>query len=503
MATGCNRFYHNIQWYLAIGLIAIPSIIGLICIRPVYTAYAQVVSPCTQPQSLSRGIMDMDGNPANSYMPTLVADSEGYIHAVWMTRITTEIQGIYNALYYSRWDGLTWSTPVNIFYSTSSGYWMPQAATGPGDQIHLAFVNGGVLWYSHVLAREADQVKAWSTPIRLSDYGVTNASIAVSRDGVIRIAYTHFVGVKKEIYYLFSSDGENWSLPEDILDVKSQTNDIISRIAVDENERIHVVIGETYFGGNAVYYLRSSDSGKTWSPPLVVDQQDSRYKSPYTPSLISVITRGKDEVHLIWDGAPMGQRWHQWSDDGGKTWKQAVQLSADVRGLTGTNAMAFDKTGRLYLFTMGLKGTAPYYATWLDGTWSALTPLAPGSWNGEEPGIAFSGDKMVVAWWNNNVQDDPPSVLDVASSTCTINAPPLLIQNTEIPSVEITQTPEMIAPQQPTITPTVQVVKDSEAFPSKSLPNETGSPLTIGFVFGSLPAVVLIAFILLIRRKGI
>lgn len=398
------------------------------------SVYAQEASTWMPPLPISRGILDDAGRPIDSIAPTLVVDSTGIVHAFWAT-IQTHETGSY--LYYARWDGTTWSPPLDILYSSSGNYQLPQAAIDQDDQIHLVWVSGGLLLYSQTATTETISARTMSEPIRVIDELATNASIAVAPDGNIHIVYTTTdVGrnITHTVFHIWSPDGETWFSPIEIGIVRSEINHVVPRLDIDERNRIHIVFGENG-AGDAVYYSRSSDNGKSWSKLLTIASRDERYFGTYGPAWINVFAIGRDEIHIVWDGIPAGQRWHQWSDDGGETWKPQVQISPELVGLTGTNAMGVDSTGRLHLFTMG-----PAYASWWNGTWSSLDPILRQGWDwdGEGPALAVNGNQIVIAWWNRE-----PDAIEIWSSSAQIDTPTKMqnLQVSEITRPTSTSTP--------------------------------------------------------------
>lgn len=302
-------------------------------------------------------------------------------------------------------------------------------------------------------------------------------------------------GNENHVSHIWSVDGENWSSPDRILDISSRYNDIAPRLAIDERNRLHVVVGEMGTG-TAVYYSQSSDNGQSWSYPLVIDSRDSRFYGDYGPAWINVITRGSDEVHLVWDGAPSGQRWHQWSDDGGNTWQKPEQISSEVRGLTGSNALGVDGTGRLHLFSMGITGSAPYYASWWNGSWSSMDPIASQGWDGEGPTLAIAGNSLVVAWWNCN-QD----TVEIWTSMKKINAPNILPKPQATNEMNVTTTLEPL--RNPITTETTAKYSTGTISTEKSPSNaqqSTSNQITLILLTGSLPAIALFVIILFRRR---
>ena len=476
-------------------LIVFGAVIGLF--SNVITVNAQEAGLWTTPISLSRGILDSDGRPASSQDPVLVTDSAGIVHAFWASEVDRRLGAVGNALMYAQYDGQSWSTPVDIFYSPANIYWLPQAVIDKDDRIHLVWASwngGGYIMYSQASSSDAGQVRAWSKPIQVSNETATNPAIAISTDGSVHIVY-FADGNDKHISYVWSKDGKSWPPPVIIGYSQKYMN---PRLAIDGRNRLHVVYGEMG-AGTAVYYSQSSNNGQSWSSPLTIDSKDKRYYGAYGPAWINVITIGKDDVHVIWDGSPSGQRWHTWSDDGGLTWKTPEQLSPTVRGLTGANALGIDSTGRIYLFTMGIAGTAPYYASWWKGHWSSMDPLTGMGWDGEGPALTIRKNQIIVAWWERNTDPSLPA-LEVFTSMATLDLSNKS-QNIQVEQV----TPKMQA-EIPTATmlPTFMTenlnLTSTPAVPVNPQSSSTYSS-TVLLVIAFLPAILFTGIILLVRLK--
>ena len=449
----------------------------------------------TPPVQLSKDIENFDGKQADAAYPDMVADSTGIVHSFWPAKIDPELGSIGEAMYYSRWDGSAWSQPVDIFYLPGRWIWKPQVDIDKEDRIHAVWVYNDFVWYTHVKAVDAGFVKAWSKPIQVSNELATDASVAVGPDGVLHIAYST-KGKVRRIHYTRSDNGEVWLLPIELFFTKEW---FLPKLDVDERNRVHLVFG-ALGAGDAVYYMRSDETGLNWADPVVIDKRDDRYGGEYGPAWINLITHGTDEVHLVWDGAPYGQRWHQWSRDGGESWSTANQISEQVRGLTGTNEMGFDNTGLMHFFTLGIKGTPPYYATWQSGTWSSLEPVASQYyWDGEGPTMAVTGDQVVTSWWNRS-----EAAIEIFACSLKINVWPVASDTPAVLAGRPRSTYSPTITSSPTATLKVpEVTPTSLLHPTITndlLRQSVPLPLSKILILSSLPALLTTGIIYIFRR---
>jgi len=468
--------------------------------------HAQQPEPWTPPLRLSEGIVNDSGAPANCMNPVLVADAQRQVHAFW-TATLQEDGTVADTLYYSRWDGNAWSTPVDLFYLPGTGIGLPQAAVDAQGWIHLVWTGLGSAWYSRARTMEAGSPRAWTDPIEVNDEPASNAFVAVG-PAVEGASDVHIVycAIQEQGYvaYTRSSDGRQWSAPVQIARVEG----CFARLAVDGRLVLHLVYADQpgVEAGTAAYYVRSDDSGKTWSKPRQFDVKDARFVGEYGPAYPNVVALGDEEIHVIWDGAPAGQRWHQWSSDGGDTWSQATQISAEHRGLTGPNPLAVDSAGTLHMVSMGWLDTpenpkGAFHTYWANGSWSR--PLHIGvrtDWDAEGPTLAIGGGNMLLAaWWHRT-----GNAIEVWVSGLLADAPaltpapwPTLVPRPTQPSPPLTAQPTAASSEGISVTATV-------AFPNPGVAPGVPASSSKVMLIAVVPVLLLIGVVTLLhgRRKG-
>jgi hypothetical protein len=113
-------------------------------------------------------------------------------------------------------------------------------------------------------------------------------------------------------------------------------------LAVDARDRVYVLYNasESKFGLNRMYFRRSSDGGRTWSPRREVSQAPRGSNNLFP----AIVARGNGDVRIAWQddrngfdagGDDRGARWNTYyraSGDRGSTWSDEAQLSRDVAG---------------------------------------------------------------------------------------------------------------------------------------------------------------------------
>ncbi len=509
-------------WLVARLLVLVLAVGGSVW-RPA-TAQAQPSEPWSDPQMLSVGLLDESGQPLRSVCPVLVADPWGGVHAFWTMLPRQQAAGQDGILFYSQWDGSTWSPPIDILYARHLPMWLPRAALDEAGRVHVAWQVGvqGPVWYSSSMVGQAGSAKAWSASLEVSDLASTGFGLAADSLGQAHIVFC--TGEEEDrCYYSFSSDGYEWTSGTAIY---NPCDNCTARVAVDGRGRIHTVFGSQSTSGKVLYYSRSDDGGRTWLPAVEFDRVDARFAEDYGPALGTVVTLGLDQVHVIWDGAPAGQRWHRWSTDGGQTWSQAQEISPDQRGLTLPVAAAFDSAGALHVVSMGWRDTpgtprGAFHLVWQNGRWSE--PQLIGSrtdWDVEYAALAISrGNVLVAAWtekldaketlqiWTSNLKVDAPAVAASASPPA-INPTPSPGMETRPTTVEVEASALPETPGEPR----TEGVARSGDRPQPSTPPVT--PLSavglgahtaqagwVPFLLGVLPPLILVVLILIVRAN--
>lgn len=494
-----GRFWSRLACLLAAGFALIVLAVSWVS--------AQQDEGWTDPILLSGGILDISGAPASSMLPVLVGDEWGGVHAFWVAKLDHPSGTIFDTLYYSRWRDASWSSPTDILYMPEDRFWSPQAVVGPGGELHLVWLGATGIWYSRALVSEAGSPQSWTLPIRLSEQGAYSAAIALSGNGDIHVVYCAAGEQERgvSVSHMRSTDGDHWTVPVEIGVVQ---NGCSLHVATDGHERLHAVFGDQsgLGSGTVIYYSRSDTSGQDWSPPVEIDRKDERYQGTYGPTYPSVATIGEDEVHTIWDGAPLGQRWHQWSADGGYTWSTPEQVSPDQRGLTGPNALAFDGLGRLHMVSMGWLETpdrpfGAFHTFWQDGHWSPMVHIGTRTdWDAEGSAVAIAGGNTLHAAWWHRTGDSTTKPIQVWTSSIRLNAPAIPLR--PYPTSPTEPTPQPTARTAATVRPVATPTRSATEPPITALdaPVQTQSAPGRSVWFGILPAALLTILIILALR---
>ncbi len=431
MKTEHSTIFKNTRVYpIRIGFLILLAGLGLL--QTNLATQAQEEEPWTPIFQLSEGILDSSGKPAEAAFPVLVSDEWGGVHAFFPALVDVErIGGVGDTLYYVRWEGSAWSKPNDVVHWTEGIIWLPQVVVDSNGWFHVAWTDNvnGTIWYSRAPVNQAVSAHAWSTPMELTGGGASSISIEIGAEDNIHLMYCE-IGEYEGVYHLSSKDGITWSFHSLVFDIPDfDFSDCLIRMAIDGRDRLHVALTMERQPSIVAYYARSEAGGQHWTTPHEIDRKNSLYWDDYGPTRANIEAIGSDQIHIIWDGSPAGQRWHVWSSNGGKSWYPPELIDEVHRGLTGINALGVDSMGRLHLVSMGLDGRA-YHATWRDGSWSAFKLISDRG--GQHPTLAIRSGKTLHAAWNlevlrpiqivsSQLETDSPSVYSTPLPTLMSN----------------------------------------------------------------------------------
>lgn len=356
-----------------------------------------------------------------SHTPVLLCDAKQNTHLFWAERSDQQ-----EYIYYSSDASGSWQEPIDILVAPRVDLF--DAAITPDLQVHLIWATGnlGDLVYTSAPLAEASNHWKWrDTRILASDvsvmsdvYGGGNTLYA-DLTGVLHLVYgrpNDSIGISHSLYYIRSEDsGNSWSFPSLIITVVApEPSNISGNIAVDEKGRLHVawdVRSDKYASFSRLGYIRSVDSGKTWGHELEL----ATGNSPFGAAMAAVFAFGDDEVHLTW-GTP--DRLHRWSNDGGETWSAAVPIMDLGAAYGGFNKLAKDSAGTLHV--VAAVGNGVYHATWNGGGWNPAEALYIREIDPHgQQFVTCQGNRLHVAYYDRTGENE------IWYSSKTTNAPEL------------------------------------------------------------------------------
>ena len=409
-------------------------------------AHAQDTAPgWTGPEDISYPLSE-----GSDLFGKLLCDPYQNLHVLWGK---SHADG--SEIYYRTDKDGSLSAPVDVLAVPDNlAVQLSAAISAPDTTIHLIWANRyvqGSVYYSRAPLADAANTRAWDQP-RLLVSQADSVGIFADKSGALHVIYASFEagGYMNAVYHMRSVDsGLTWSEPALVYQVAAaEPSYLITTAAIDEAGRMYVGItlrSQDYGVNSELGYIRSLDTGQTWQPYQVIAKQ-----SEATPN-VSVITPfafGKDEIHLTWHDP---RRMHMWSSDGGVTWSNPVEIIQLGAGFGGANYLAKDSAGVLRVVTGVASGI--YVSTFANSRW--LTPERI-----ENRRMDPHGQEMVVCQGNQlHIVYDDRVLRDttVWYAHKQVNAPhieQIPIPPSKAPSATITVSPEAHQAS-PTAEPTV------------------------------------------------
>ncbi len=350
--------------------------------------------------------------------PELVADPYGFAHAFWAEKQPGESRFVIN---YARFDGTTWSVPIDIFVSfpdATMGF-LYEPVISPDGTIHFFWTLNQTGPVQHFSAPYAGALNArnWTrhSPIPVPAF---EGSVIMDSEGSIHLMLTNLFGNNPGLYYTRSdAGGFEFSTPR-WLDPDIPPNYGGSNVVLRQdptNGNLYVVwryeekLGDGALSGQQINYLRSIDGGATWSDFRIVDQADEEPTELRADGLL--LEAVNNQVHIIWAGVSTTHREALYSLDGGETWKGPVRIFGSLHGGAGDTLVA-DGSGALHFLGQIRYPQGLYDITWDGSKWGIPSLVYLVSLDAFEPigdrihvhnvrAVARRGNQLVTLFTNS------------------------------------------------------------------------------------------------------
>lgn len=318
-----------------------------------------------------------------SRFPALSTDPDGRVYLAWV-----DTRGGGPGIFFNRSDdgGSTWlatDRQVHLFPSAESAIFDPEVwGDGRGNvyTVWRAQSGGDDIWF----AASRDFGATWKAAVRISSRRTGFLPhLSADRKGRVYVIWYEQLsfGDRYAVHFNTSSDrGETW-LPRDVrLDPESPPGfAALPQLASDDDGHVYVVWREARRGPQVVLFVASSDAGKTWSPPVKLNQSDHHTEVP------KVAADGAGHVYVTWMDWRHGEKpdiYFTASADHGKTWlPKDLRLNTNPPG----SAEAFDPQ-------LGTSRKGHVYVTWMD-------------WRNGSPDVYFTAsDDHGRTWLQENLR---------------------------------------------------------------------------------------------------
>ncbi len=455
--------------------------------------------------------------------PTILADDSGRIHIFWDQissdgsvsasglgaapgTILGNVQSTYGTtrtIFYARNEGGRWSIGDIVNGDVAS----PYAAIDSHGVLYLLWVEKDSLRLSYAPSATATSAWSWAKPTTIATGSIYNPIIQFDSKDVMHVAYS-VIARPSAVYYLHSKDsGQTWSQPVIFESARQDAAAFKPQIALGEDGSVHLVWSliptSVYYGGLGVYYARSTNGGDTWSAPERIDKKASAMDSGVGAWNASIATIRGQEVHVVWDShASAGNRFHQWSRDGGLTWSEPDRVFGAMVAQTGPNAMAVDSGGMLYVFASGTfnwnQPLGVYQSHWLGGKWSdpEVVDLSSAEPHWLQAAVLLGNTVNLV--WEARAQK-PRAVWYASASTSAPRSSPRPYNTIKVtPTLPVVSTSTLAMSS-----PTTQISATRGSLQTQFKGSVQFDPVSVDptgtILVGTLPAVLLVGLLLLFR----
>jgi hypothetical protein len=349
------------------------------CLLGSAPAAAQEASGWSPPVNLSN-------SETQSSTPSMAVDPAGGVHVAWQE----ELDDGRSFISYANNTGGSWSPANEILTSPESQVAdYPTLAADSQGSLHLVFRGDATLYYSRAFAPLAGTAAGWSPPAALEyvqNY-IGRPHLQVDDQDGLHLVYSIITGGNSGIYYMNSSDGgRSWSDPLTVYKNNRANRSVdLPRLAVAPDGALHVAWVETNFPETfppiGIRYARSNDGGQSWNESISL--ADGPYDFP------GILSSGQGEVHIVYSGTnPDRNKFHRWSADGGRTWSETFR-NTEVGGFQGLPSLALDSAGVLHWLTTAsvfqVGNDCLYHATRQQEIWKPGEAVLCGVASGQNP----------------------------------------------------------------------------------------------------------------------
>lgn len=302
---------------------------------------------------------------------TIVADVYGYVHVFW----AEENADTSNILVYSRFDGSTWSFPVDIYLSQPNNPINDIAAfVDEQGTLHVLWAEGlapKFMRYSNAPAVDALSSSKWATPLQIR-IQADQLDFVVDKDGTFHVVFGMNNTNGRGVFYTQSRDrGVTWTIPV-WLDPDNPPDLLPAKISLkfDDAGGMHALWYYKSFlesDGDWVRYTHSFDQGRTWAKPFTI-AKNSEGDDALNAFASPVMTISGQSLHVIWAGGDLLYRHYRQSEDAGQTWSDTTRILGDLNGQAG-DGMAVDSLGRPHYFAQIRFPVGIYHSVLQNNQW--------------------------------------------------------------------------------------------------------------------------------------
>jgi len=252
-----------------------------------------------------------------------------------------------------------------------------------------------------------DGGKTWTKNLNVTDNSTPGPYLSrMEADNVGNIYLVWGDEAVGNLYFSFSSDsGKNWAPPVMINDISGFAYN--PSLAIDEEGIIYVTWSDERDDfWSDIYFAKSTDQGSTWTNPAArVNDYTSGFQG-FSNVLVHKVTPSYKNIYVSWTDYRSGhsETFFSKSEDGGKTWEENVRAS-DIDWAEYSN-MAVDNSGTIHLVYSGKPPEGNRSIFYTQSTNQGSTWLIPNTMvspdtfsRSSRPNIALDTYKNLYVMW--------------------------------------------------------------------------------------------------------
>jgi len=221
----------------------------------------------------------------------------------------------------------------------------------------------------------------------------TGPIISVDSSDIVYIAWSDATMGNTEIFFKKSNDtGSTWTSAKRL--TWNSGESIISKMAIDSSDSIHLVWFDSSPGFYQIFYRKSTDGGSTWPSPKQLTLSTSNSRSP------KIAVDSSDNLHIVYKDDVSGgyDQYYIRSTDGGSTWTSAKRMTWSL-GMSFGNDIAIDSSDNIHVFWDNAADIHFKKSTDGGATWVSTKRLTWSNGMSSSPYVSVnSGSKIYFVW---------------------------------------------------------------------------------------------------------
>lgn len=327
------------------------------------------------------------------WLPSLAADAGGDIHLTFGTLNESPTK-----IYYSKYNGTSWSTPVVISNPTpGDDVWDSEITVDSLGNPHVVYTSipAGTVGNERFTYYTRWNGSSWTTPVNITESGTFHQfpTLAADSAGKVHVVWKNTAADNSSYEILHRVwTGGSFGPTNSIAGVINLINDAEPRVAVDKANNAHVVWEERVNPLLADYNIKYSKwNGTSWSTPFLISSVGQE-TTQGLPS-VAVLPSSIDDVLIGWidkSSSPFKVGFRKYNASNGQ-WEVARTNSIDQTSADFPVA-AMDKWDNIHVAWGEVNATTSRYDLYYDAIPLAVAQIGPSGGTL----TTFNGDTLTI-----------------------------------------------------------------------------------------------------------